>query len=79
LIEGLVQLSKISTIKSFHIGKPANTSRSVIDTSYSASWLLTFNTAANQDSYQTDAIHFNFIKQCAPLWKKLTVYDTVGL
>jgi Stress responsive A/B Barrel Domain len=79
LHQGLQQLSKVSTIQSFHIGQPANTGRSVIDTTYSISWLLTFNTAADQDSYQTDPIHLNFIKQCAHLWDKVVVYDSVDL
>jgi Stress responsive A/B Barrel Domain len=79
LQEGLQQLSKVSTIQSFHIGQPANTSRSVIDTTYSISWLLTFNTAADQDNYQTDPIHLNFIKECAHLWHKVVVYDSVDV
>jgi Stress responsive A/B Barrel Domain len=77
LLQGLQQLSKVSTIQSFHIGQPANTNRSVVDTTYSISWLLTFNTAADQDSYQTDPIHLNFIKQCGHLWDKVVVYDSV--
>ena len=40
LIEGLEKLSKVKTIKMFHIGKPADTNRDVIDTSYSISWML---------------------------------------
>lgn len=79
LIEGLQKLSKASSIKSFNIGKPAATDRNVIDTTYSISWLLTFNTAADQDSYQVDPIHLNFVKECAQLWDKVLVYDTVDL
>jgi hypothetical protein len=79
LVEGLQKLSKVNTIKSFHIGKPAATDRNVIDTTYSISWLLTFDTAAGQDSYQVDPIHLNFVKECAHLWHKVVVYDTVAL
>ncbi len=79
LYEGLQQLSKVSSIQSFHIGQPANTNRSVIDTTYSISWLLTFNNATDQDSYQTDSIHLKFINECAYLWDKVIVYDSVDL
>lgn len=79
LIEGLQKLSKAPTIKDFHIGKPAQTNRSVIDSSYSASWLLLFKNAEDQDLYQTDPIHLKFIDECSNLWNKVLVYDTVSL
>jgi len=79
LAEGLKKLSAVATIRSFHIGKPAATNRNVIDTSYSISWLLSFDTAADQDSYQSDPIHLNFVKECSHLWEKVVVYDTIDL
>ena len=79
LIEGLQQLSTVATITSFHIGKPAATDRGVIDATYSISWLLIFNTAVDQDSYQVDPIHLNFVKECAHLWDKVVVYDTIAV
>ncbi|CAN5411458.1 Dabb family protein [soil metagenome] len=78
LIEGLNTLSAAPTIQSFHIGIPAATSRDVIDTSYSVSWLLLFKNKEDQDSYQTDPIHLNFVATCKHLWNKVVVYDTVG-
>jgi hypothetical protein len=77
LIEGLKKLSKASTIKRFHIGQPAGTSRDVIDASYSISWCLFFSNAADQDSYQSDPIHLRFISECKHVWKKVLVYDSV--
>lgn len=77
LLEGLNKLSKVKTIKMFHIGKPAGTNRDVIDSSYAVSWLLLFNNRADQDSYQTDPIHLKFIDECKHLWKKVVVYDSV--
>lgn len=77
LIEGLQKLSKVKTIKMFHIGKPAGTNREVIDSSYSVSWMLMFDNAADQDSYQTDPIHLKFIDECKHLWKKVLVYDSI--
>ena len=77
LIEGLKKLSKVRTIKNFYIGQPAATRREVIDSSYDVSWLLFFDNAADQDSYQTDPVHLKFVEECATLWTKVTVYDSI--
>lgn len=77
LLKGLEKLSKVRTIKGFHIGKPAGTNRDVIDGSYSVSWLNLFNTAADQESYQVDPIHLKFVDECKHLWRKVIVYDSI--
>ena len=79
LMEGLRKLSKVKTIKSFHIGQPAATNREVIDRSYSISWCLFFDSAADQDSYQSDPIHLKFVEECSMLWSKVIVYDSVDV
>lgn len=79
LVEGLKKLSKVKTIKQFHIGKPADTNREVIDTSYAVSWFVLFDNAADQASYQIDPIHLKFVEECSALWQKVTVYDTVDI
>ena len=77
LIDGLKKLSKVKTIKEHYIGQPAATRRGVIDSSYDVSWLLFFDTAAAQDSYQTDPIHLKFVEECSSVWTKVVVYDTI--
>ena len=79
LIEGLKKLSKVKTIKFFHIGQPAGTTREVIDRSYAISWLAFFDTKAEQDSYQTDTIHLKFVEECSRLWTKVIVYDSIDV
>jgi hypothetical protein len=79
LIHGLVELSKVKTIQQFHMGKPAATRRDVIDSGYSVSWLLLFKNKEDQDSYQVDPIHLKFVEECAHLWSKVVVYDTVDI
>lgn len=79
LIDGLEKLSKVKTIKMFHIGKPAGTNRDVIDTSYSVSWLCLFDDAAGQESYQVDPIHLKFVDECKELWEKVIVYDSIDV
>ncbi|MBC7721406.1 MAG: Dabb family protein [Pedobacter sp.] len=77
LIEGLKKLSKVATFQQFHIGKPASTSRDVIDGSYAVSWCLLFASKEDEAVYQTHQIHLNFIKECSHLWSKVVVYDSV--
>ena len=78
LIEGLQKLSAAKTIKQFHIGVPANTNRDVIENTYNVSWMVLFDSAADQDSYQVDPIHLDFVKECSHLWNKVTVFDSVN-
>lgn len=79
LVAGLKKLSAVEIIKTFYIGKPADTNRDVIDRSYSVSWMVLFANKADQDSYQADPIHLKFVEECSHLWKKVVVYDTVNV
>ena len=79
LIEGLKKLTAVKTIKSYHIGQPAGTNRDVIERSYAISWLVMFKNAADQDSYQSDPIHLKFVEECAQLWSKVVVYDSIDV
>lgn len=76
LVAGLKKLSKVKTIRSFHIGQPAPTDRTVVDSSYAISWMVVFKNKAGQDSYQQDPIHLKFIEECSSLWSKVLVYDS---
>lgn len=79
LVEGLKKLSKVKTIKNFYIGQPAATKREVIDSSYDVSWLLFFDSAADEEIYQNDPVHLKFIQECSSLWQKVVVYDTIDV
>ncbi len=79
LIEGLKKLSLVTTIQRFHIGEPANTSRGVIDSSYAVSWILIFKNDIDQESYQIDPIHLQFVAECKHLWNKVVVYDSIDI
>jgi hypothetical protein len=79
LVEGLTKLSKVTTIKNFHIGKPAPTNRDVIETGYAVSWFTLFDTDADQASYQTDPIHLKFVEDYSHLWQKVIVYDSIDI
>ena len=79
LIVGLKKLSNVKTILSFHIGKPADTNRDVIDRSYAVFWCVFFKNATDQASYQADPIHLRFVEECSPLWTRVIVYDSIDV
>ncbi len=72
---GLKELSKIDLIKTAYIGRPANTTREVIDSTYSFSLTFVFDNSADQDAYQVHSDHYVFINNCSSLWEKVVVYD----
>ena len=78
LIEGLQKLASVPMIKKFHIGVPADTHREVVENSYSVSWMIFLDNAEDQESYQVDPIHLNFVKECSHLWNKVTVFDSIN-
>jgi len=80
LVEALNNLLDVKTIKLSHIGFPAGTeSRDVVDHSYSISYMVLFDSKAEQDAYQTDPIHLKFVEENQHLWEKVVVYDSVDV
>jgi hypothetical protein len=79
LLAGLTKLKTAPSIATAYIGLPADTNRPVIDSSYSVSWLLLFDSDADQAAYQTDPIHLQFVADCAHLWERVLVYDSVNI
>lgn len=80
LIAGIKTLAKIEGIKAMHIGAPASTEiREVIDNSYSVTELLFFDSVEAEQTYQSHPIHKKFVENCAHLWSKVVVYDSVEI
>jgi hypothetical protein len=76
LVAGLRTLRNINTARELHIGTPASTEqRGVVDNTYHASELIFFDNVADQESYQEDPIHQQFVRNCSHLWEKVVVYD----
>ena len=61
------------------IGVPADTPRGVVDNSYTYSLILSFPSKEIQDKYQGEPAHLTFIEESSGLWKKVQVYDSVGI
>jgi hypothetical protein len=66
-------------VRSMHLGVPADTDRPVIDTSYTYSLALTFDSAEDQDRYQEEPAHLKFIEESSDLWERVVVYDSINL
>ena len=79
LIEGVRALSAIPGIRALHVGVPAAVEpRPVVDSSYSVSELLFFDSVEAQNTYQAHPLHQAFIARFSPLWSKVVVYDAQG-
>lgn len=72
---GLDQLTRDPNIHDRRIGKPAQTDRPVIDTSYDYGITLQFRNLAAHDAYQFGDIHADFIKNHQSKWTDVKVYD----
>lgn len=80
LLAGLRTLSQIEEVRQMHIGLPASTEvRDVVDNSYSVSELLFFDNVKDQKTYQDHPIHQQFVRDCAHLWQKVIVYDSMSV
>ena len=79
LVAGLKKLTAVKSILLSVIGQPADTHRDVVDRSYAVSWLIFFKNKEDQEIYQTDPVHLDFVATCSSLWSKVIVYDTVDV
>ena len=80
LIEGLQTLRQIDVIRVLHIGVPARTEqRDVVDASYDVSEVMLFDDVEAQNAYQVHPIHRKFVEDCAHLWRKVIVYDSMDV
>ncbi len=64
-------------VKTHHIGRPAGTDREVVDNSYGVSLIVSFDSKEEQDVYQSDPTHIDFIKSAEHLWDRVQIYDSI--
>ena len=72
-------IDHVDLIKTKHIGSPADTDRPVIDSTWSYSLILSFDSKKEHDMYQEHLLHKEFIENASSLWKKVQVYDSVKI
>ncbi len=61
-----------------YMGTPPVASRDVVDASFDYMLIVTFPSAAEQEAYQGEQAHLEFIENTQALWKKVVVYDAEG-
>lgn len=76
--KGLSDLVKVPQITWSHVGKPVESTREVVDDSFTYSYMAFFKNKEDQDVYQTHPIHLKFIDDCNHLWEKVIVYDALN-
>jgi hypothetical protein len=77
-VRGVNALTTIETVLHGHVGTPADTNRPIIERSYSYALVLFFADKAAHDAYQAHPVHDRFREQCATLWRKVLIYDSVS-
>ena len=77
-IWGIESLKTIEHVQTGHVGVPADTNRPVIERSYSFALVLIFEDRDAHDRYQAHPARDRFREQCAGLWKRVVIYDSVG-
>ena len=77
-VRGVNSLAAIETVRHGHVGVPAETTRPIIERSYSYALVLFFDDKAAHDAYQTHPVHDRFREQCSTFWRKVLIYDSVG-
>jgi len=72
-------LNKSQFAKTKYIGTPPAATRDVVDGSFTYNMVVTFDSAEAQAEYQIEQPHLDFIAEASHLWKRVQVYDSMGL
>ena len=63
-----------------HVGRPASTNpREVVDNSFTYQYVMTFASVEDEEAYQTDPTHTDFVKKVDHLIEKVIVYDSLSI
>lgn len=74
---GLPELAKVPSIQSVSWGPAAGTERAVVDNSYDLAWIVNFANAEDQDAYQVDPLHVEFVEKYKSIFERVQVYDNI--
>lgn len=66
-------------VGTYHIGRPANTPREVVDNSYTYKLTVTFPDREQQNKYQAEKAHKLFIEESEQYWKRVKVFDSISI
>jgi len=66
-------------VGTYHIGRPANTPREVVDNSFTYKLTVTFPAREQQDKYQAEEAHKLFIEESEQYWERVKVFDSISI
>ena len=69
------KLADIETVRAFYPGKPANTTREVIENTYDYAVVFHFKNLEDQEYYQKHPLHLEMIERHQHLWQRVMVTD----
>lgn len=75
--KGLLDLAEVQSIVKYEYGKPAGTSRDVVENTYDFAWIVYFENEEGHDFYQKDPIHLAFIDSFQHMWTEVKVFDVL--
>ncbi len=76
--EGLALLTGDTNALSGYFGKPGQSNRAVVDSSYSFGLVLVFPDTVAHDRYQVGEAHQRFLEANMEKWTRVVVYDIVN-
>lgn len=69
------KLREIEVVKALYTGKPANTTRPIVERSYDFAVIVHFENLAAHDVYQQHPIHLALLESGSPYWEKVMITD----
>jgi len=72
---GAERLKEIETVKFFHAGPPAPTTREVIENTYDYAVVFHFEDLEAQEFYQKAPLHLKMIEDHSSIWERVMVTD----
>lgn len=69
------KLRDIEVVKALYTGKPANTTRPIVERSYDFAVIVHFENLAAHDVYQQHPIHLALLESGSPFWEKVMITD----
>jgi len=72
-------MKKSKHANTHYVGKPPKATRDVVDDSFTYALIVSFKSAKEQEKYQKEKAHLQFIEEAQSLWNKVIVYDSQGV
>lgn len=69
------ELNEIPEVEALFMGKPANTTRPIVERSYDYAVVVHLKDLAAHDAYQQHPIHLKLLSDFSGLWEKVMITD----